>query len=47
MINIKNIYNIIRNKNLTHKKKNLSSLSFKFVYCKKKKNEKNLQERIP
>ena len=25
----------------------LSSLSYKFVYCKKKKNEKKLQERIP
>ena len=48
MLNIKNIYKIIKNKTLLIRKI-LSSLSYKFVYCKKKKkkNEKKLQERIP
>ena len=42
MLNIKNIYKIIKNKTFTYKNI-LSSLSYKFVYCKKKKNEKKLQ----
>ncbi len=47
MLNIKNIYKIIKNKTFTYLENILSSLSYKFVYCKKKKNEKKLQERIP
>ena len=46
MLNIKNIYKIIKNKTFTYIN-TLSSVSYKFVYCKKKKNEKKLQERIP
>ncbi len=45
MLNIKNIYKIIKNKTLYENI--LSSVSYKFVYCKKKKNEKKLQERLP
>ena len=41
MLNIKNIYKIIKNKTLTDKVSTVSSLSYKFDYCKKKKMKKN------
>ena len=47
MLNIKKIYKHIKNKTHYLEKNILSSLSYKFVYCKKKKNEKKLQERLP
>ena len=47
MINIKNIYKIIKNKTLTLKKKTKAHFLINSFIVKRKKNEKKLQERIP
>ncbi|KGG00989.1 hypothetical protein EU98_1198 [Prochlorococcus marinus str. MIT 9314] len=46
MINIK-IFIKSSKINLYLQENIVSSVSYKFVYCKKKNNEKKLQERIP
>ena len=46
MLNIKNIYKIIKNKTITYKKISLAHFLIN-SFIVKRKNEKKLQERIP
>ena len=47
MLNIKNIYKIIKNKTLTYKKISYAHFHINSFIVKRKKNEKNPQKRIP